>query len=208
MSVDIRGLVELVALSLFCGLLWRAEVEYRGWEGLIWLMYFHASVPIGAALFLAWVARSDAAPRGRRRVALLVVAGGYAALALGFVATTLGVLFTTGPSALPLLGAHPGWIFALAALAIVGVPTGAFLVGRLLGARLPWRALPLSVALAAASGPAGLAILRVLEPGHADAIHVVKTGAAVPFVVLALGAPWVLSLRKPTEDAEAGARVP
>lgn len=192
-SVVFRRLAQLLALAVGCGVLWRAEVEYRGWEGLTWLTYEHLAVPIGAAAFLLWVARSDAAPRGRRRVAFLVVAAGYAALALGLVEWALAVLFVTGPMAFPLLGASPWHVFGPVVVAVLGVPTGAFLVARAFGARLPWRGLPVSLALAVAAGPAGLVVLQVLEPDHADDIHVVKTGAAIPFVVLALGVPWVLA---------------
>ena len=39
-------------------------------------------------------------------------------------------------------------------------------------------------------------LLTWLEPSHSDAIHAVKTGAMVPFVVIAMGLPWVRQVRR------------
>ena len=45
----------LVRVGLLAGGLWRAELEWHGWTGLLWLGYFHLAVPAGAAAFIAWV---------------------------------------------------------------------------------------------------------------------------------------------------------
>ena len=38
---DKPAILSLITLSILAGLLWRLEVEYHGWAGLIWLTYFH-----------------------------------------------------------------------------------------------------------------------------------------------------------------------
>ena len=70
-----------------------------------------------------------------------------------------------------------------------------------------WWSLAISLGLSVAAGPAAVWLLRVVEPAHADDIHAVKTGAAVPFVVFALGVPWAARRigRQPKQIAQSSA---
>ncbi len=193
MKFSLRALAQLAVLCLLGGVLWRVEVEYHGWEGLIWLSYFHWAIPVGVAAFVCWIAFSALAPAGARRVLFILVAAAYAAWSLPLLAMTLNIAFTIGPEWVLLVGVSPWGDYLRPALyAIVAIPAGAFLLARLLGARLPWRMLPVSVVLAALAGPAAIAALAIIDPNHADDIHAVKTGAAVPFVLFALGIPWTV----------------
>lgn len=69
-----RHLVELVLLAFGLAALWRAEVEWHGWAGLTWLGYAHLAVPVGALLFLAWLAQTRIVAEGGRRFGLLGIA--------------------------------------------------------------------------------------------------------------------------------------
>ena len=202
MKPHLPSVAQLLALGLAAGALWRLEVELHGWEGLLWLGYPHLAVPAGAALFLAWVLRSPLAPTGRRRVGFALYAALYAAVALGGLeqALTLAFGFADAEDWAMLAGSPLRTFLFPAVTSILAAPLGAFLLATSLGVRLAWPLLPVSVALAALAGPAAVAALSVLDPNHADGIHAVKTGAAVPFAVWGLGVPWVFrrSPKRPT----------
>lgn len=50
--INVYPLISLLFLAVFLGLLWRIEVEVHGWQGLIWVSYFHVAVPVGFGLSL------------------------------------------------------------------------------------------------------------------------------------------------------------
>jgi hypothetical protein len=190
MWFHLRSLVQLAALSIALAVVWRAEVELHGWDGLIWISYFHWAVPVGVVAFLAWVATSANAPSGRRRWVLLALGCVYAAVVLNWESVVLTTVFYSGAFDIIAGTSSIVWIEAMVLASVFGVPLGAFVLARLCGATLPWWSLVLSLCLSAAAGPAAVWLLRVVDPAHADDIHAVKTGAAVPFVVFALGVPW------------------
>jgi len=35
----------LATIALLIALIWRLEVEFRGWDGLTWIGYFHLAIP-------------------------------------------------------------------------------------------------------------------------------------------------------------------
>jgi hypothetical protein len=186
----VRALAELAALSLICALLWRAEVEWNGWDGLLWVEYFHWALPAGVLLFWGWVVlRAPATPAhpGPRAV-LAVLLPTYAVLVLYNLQS---VLFTAHSR---LFFLFEGSLWQLASFVGVAAlaPAGAYMVGLLCGARLWWPTLPMSWALYLATFPLGIGALLLLEPSRADLVHSVKTGAAVPFAVFAFGLPWAL----------------
>ncbi len=39
--------------AILVALVWRVEVELRGWDGLGWIGYNHLAIPLGGLLFLA-----------------------------------------------------------------------------------------------------------------------------------------------------------
>lgn len=62
-------------------------------------------------------------------------------------------------------------------------------LGAAVGARTTWALRAASLALWAAALPLGVLWLRVTAPEFADALHAIKTGAAIPWLVVALGLP-------------------
>lgn len=193
-----RLLLELLAVAVGCGLLWRLEVELRGWAGTSWAWYWHHAVPLGATAVLAWVGRSDLAPRGWRRLGFLLCAAGVAAISLLFIAVVLTLVHATGPSSMLLPRLSTGAVTTLALMALLLPPAAAFAVARLWGVPLPGWTLFASLLAAALAPSASMQALALLVPRYAgDELHAIKTGCAVPFAVLAIGLPWALTPRRP-----------
>lgn len=182
------ALPALALLSLLAAAGWRAEVEWHGWAGLTWTRYTHWAVPAGVLAFLAWVALFA---RTRRARWGLPAALGLLALPSGF-GVCFVLLSTFGRYGLVGL-AHPrhsvaevlGTVLALWLQPVLLVQG----VGAAFGVRSTWARRAASLLLWLLALPLGSLALRVLEPAHADALHAVKTGAAVPFLLFALGLP-------------------
>jgi len=191
----VRHLVELVLLSFVLAGLWRAEVELHGWEGLIWIRYPHLAVPVGAALFLAWVAQTRIVRSTGRRWGLFGLAVPYAGVTLLAYAECLR--FALGRHFLPSVEA----IYAAmgVALCIMATwPLMAFALGRLTRHRLSWALLLPSTLLVWAHWPIG-------TWWAGDELHAVKTGAAIVPMVIGMGLPWTTRPPRaapPTEAAE------
>lgn len=170
-----RSVAELFALALALTLLWRVELEWHGWHGLIWVGYTHWAVPIGAALFLGWVSRTEMARVHGHRWGLIGLAVPFAVFTLWTQSFALrGALARFGN---PLL-------LGIAAANTLFMAPSAFAIGRLTRHPLPWWTLPVSWFLVA-----GHLFLASVVFGI-DLIHAVKTGWSIPFVVFGLGLPW------------------
>jgi hypothetical protein len=172
------------------GLLWRAEVAWNGWSGLQWMSATHFAVPAGVLVFLGWLARAPVVRATGRRWGLLGFAAPFAAISMVLLDVGLRLMF--GRFGDLLLGS--GLTFAN----LAAMPTFGFGWGKLLGHPLPWWSLPVSVTGVLAAFPLAVGALMVVDPAHADAIHAVKTGMIIPFVVVPLGLPWELA---PSESA-------
>ncbi|MFO0649356.1 MAG: hypothetical protein U0326_24145 [Polyangiales bacterium] len=179
MSRASHGL-SLVAVAVVSGLLWRAEVELHGWAGLAWTGYFHLAVPASVALFLGWVAWWIDAPTRAHRIRAVVALALYAAAAVPATEWSLRIAF----------GCF-GFLWDFWWLALwwwLLAPTT--VAGLLVACRAPpgWRRWLASQALfALAPWLATIAIGVFPQHGHSDLIHAVKSGAIVPFLVVALG---------------------
>jgi len=191
----------LVAISILIALIWRLEVEFRGWDGLTWLGYFHLAIPIGGLLFLGWIclaARSS--PLLSRIVAVVAVWGVATSFVLDYAASAY---FVGGPSAIGfsmMLGPvfdHIHWVAPLIWLAsllvlysgyrrIFRFPSSTWIIGTIL-----W----------VCSWHIGLLAITVLpERGYEDLIHSLKTGWMIPFCVIAVGLPVLYTPQKESEQ--------
>ncbi|MCB9677170.1 MAG: hypothetical protein H6737_18780 [Alphaproteobacteria bacterium] len=191
-----QPLVELVALAALLGVVWRGEVEWHGWDGLRWVGYFHWAVPVGGIAFLAWLASTPVVRAVGRRWGLLGIALPHAVLSIWLTHECLFGMFNRFA-----VGA-PFFLLVLFANAFFA-PVVAWGVGRVLHHPLPAWSLLASVTLSVGTPFLAYAALGVIDPLHADAIHAVKTGMAVPFVVLAFGLPWAVApLPEPYADPD------
>lgn len=194
--------ITLVAISILIALLWRLEVEIRGWDGLNWLDYFHLAIPIGGLLFLGWiclVARSS--PLLSRIVGVAAAWGVAASFVLAFVASAY---FVGGPSAISfsmMLGPvfdHIHWVAPFIWLASLLI----LYSGYRLIFRFPSSMWIIGALLWVCSWHIGLlAITALPERGHDDLIHSLKTGWMIPFCVIAAGLPVLYTSQKESEQS-------
>lgn len=178
-----RPVLQLLVLSVGLGLLWRLEVAWHGWEGLIWIGYVHLAVPVGVVAFLVWLATTPVVRSSPRRWGLLGVATVHAGITVFLTRMLLFELF--GRFAFLAIYALYGLVAQM-----VFAPAVAWGLGRLLGFPLRRWTLPVSILLLAASPWLAMLVLDVLGT-RADGIHTIKSGAIIPFVVFAFGLPWV-----------------
>lgn len=172
----------LVVIALLTAAAWRGEVEWRGWEGVAWVGWFHWAIPLGAVLFAGWLWRYAGAREG------WLLAGGFlliCAVAYHVELRALHIIYARFP---PPPGYVTGALIAAPA-AFVLLPVLTWLLARRLGASLqPGAAAPALVLYLAALPLTVLVLGFVGHPG-ADLLHAIKTGWAIAPLVYALGWP-------------------
>jgi len=181
----------LLSLAIFSGLLWRIEIEIRGWNGIAWVSYDHWAIPAGAAFYLCWVGIfAPVEQRGQRwlLLGLLLILGGIAGAVLGiamplfFVALSASESQTVAPPVVSLLLFPSAWLLIPVVLNFVGrvfvrTPRGRFLASTLLFL-LAW--------------PIAWTLLQAIpQPGPPDALHALKTGFVIPILFTARGIPFL-----------------
>ncbi|MEZ4320718.1 MAG: hypothetical protein R3F61_24770 [Myxococcota bacterium] len=112
-----RPLVDLLLLAALLGAFWRAEVEWHGWHGLIWVQYFHWVVPVGVLAFLAWLGQTPIVVHTGRRWGLLGLAAVHAVVTVVLVHTFLFGIFQR----FSLFRLQ--WLVALCTLGLVAPPS-------------------------------------------------------------------------------------
>jgi hypothetical protein len=182
-------LTSLILVAILCGVLWRAELEWRwGWAGLSWAWQFYWAFLVGAVGFTSWaIAVAQPLKRLRFGCALTVMF----ALTLEVFWTLLG--FTFDRFRLP-----PVWfiVFTIPVLwALVPLMFG--WICRWHGIRLHFGFHLLSSMLFVASWPAAVWLLDVVDHrGGPDLIHALKSGFVIPLLAFSLGFP-LLAARRP-----------
>lgn len=189
--INTYPLFSLLFLAVFSGLLWRIEVELYGWQGLIWVSYFHIAVPVGFGLFLIWsniLLDID----WKKRIALNLAAMVFGLLMYVGLVTSLTVNFAGGPFGFLMLIKTSEWeqnfYRFLIFLLIPMMPIGAYLLLKAFQRNPPIKFLAFAVLGITASIPISVLLLKVFDhKGGADLIHTIKSGALVPFWVFSLG---------------------
>ncbi len=164
----------------------------HGWAGLDWIGYFHWAIPAGAALFLGWLFVSVPARSNVQRSALVLTAAVAGAIWFQVVLFALYYHFNTGPSAfLQMLAVGESTYSQYADVIYTVVPATPLLFAGLLfafGFRPKTVQLILALLVYALACPVSVVILAVLDHrGGADAIHTIKSGIIIPFLVIGLG---------------------
>lgn len=183
--------ISLTLLSLLCGLLWRIEVEFHGWTGLIWLKYFHWAVPVGFGLFLIW-ANGFVGMIANKKVLFNVVAIIFGALVYYSLGISLTYFFSQGPTGFMMLLTTPPWKFNLFRNAfyiiIPLMPAGTFFILSLFGKKVNWRRLILSLVGIIIAVPLSTLLLELVnhKGGH-DYIHSIKSGFLMPLWCFSIG---------------------
>lgn len=193
-------IVSLIATAVLCGLLWRIEVEYRGWAGLLWLSYFHYAIPAGFALFLLW-ANHCIDMKWQQRVFFNLTAAWYGAGVYLALALSLSCTFASGPAALVTLWHKQVWWSYLCAsssfLVMLFLPVGAYLILTAFRKKVRSHFLVFGIAGMLLSVPLSIVLLFLFQhKGGHDTIHAIKSGILIPFWVFSLGL-LILGQRQP-----------
>ena len=191
----------LLITAFLIALVWRIEVELRGWDGLGWIGYTHLAIPLGGLLFLGWVwlaTRSHA--HALKIIGLVAIWGTSAWFVLDYAARAY---FVGGPAAIAFmmtLGAvfdHVHWIspviWGASILALYGGYSVFFRFSPFIWFSGFW--------LWMCSWHLGLIMIPfVPERGYHDLIHSLKTGWMIPFCVVAVGMPVLTLMQKRCEQ--------
>lgn len=188
-------MISLGGLAVLIALLWRAEVELRGWEGLFWIEYWHMAIPLGGLMWLGWIARMNRAHR--QMTEILGVAAIWGILNF-FVLDTAARMYFSPWHALE---------FEMLTDAVISMKTdrGTWKALALAGwfltiiplygwfrffFRFPGWVWPVGICLWSGSWLLGSLVLHMVpDRGHTDLIHALKTGWVIPFCVIAAGLP-------------------
>jgi len=191
--------ISLLVLALSAGIAWRAELEFRsGWASLAWIGYFHWAVPICAFAFLLWVVCVARVRRLFSFASTLLVFAIAAYLAVDFA---FHLYFAAGPSGMGTVAFLGGgdfevgfrrlWILPWAAPLLWALPPLVFCaICCCFGVPITIRAALASAALFVLSWPFSIFVRSFFEQrGSPDAIHALKSGFVVPFLIISLGIP-------------------
>lgn len=181
----------LIVLALLVGGLWRAEIEYHGWGGLVWLSYFHWAMPVGIGLILIWV-NLLIFEVWWRRILLSVLGFIYAIIVAGILAAVLTPILATGPAAMFVSRPETPWekivSYGIVGLEMAVIPVGATTVIAFFGYEpLPKRLIYSSLGMLL-SIPASMFVLHIVRHvGGDDFIHCIKSGVLWVFWTFSLG---------------------
>ena len=200
-----KGIPVLVAAGFIAAIVWRLELEFHGWEGLKWLGYFHWAIPVGVLLFLSWLFIYCPITSPVKRFLLVCVTGCVAVVWFLVVEFSLYYYFNAGPSAFIRLladGEIQYRIYMNLIYAVIPLTPLVFAsVLRLFGLKLKVRRLFAAVLIYILACPISIIILAVLQhQGGADAIHTIKSGVIIPFLIAGLGILVPKEIEGPTNQ--------
>ncbi len=194
-----KRLITLLAVAFGVFVIWRVEVEIRGWNGLEWIRYFHVAIPFGLALFLGWL-RFWGLPVTPSKNKILLATSGWLILGGLVLEHFVTLFFITGPNAMMFLLVYGETFFNYRVwhcpLVWVLFPMGLYLTLSRYLILERWSIL-VGVLIWFFSWHLGLLMITVLpEKGSSDLIHSLKTGWMIPFCVFGLGFPFFNSKTK------------
>lgn len=183
--------VSLSTLSLLCGFLWRLEVELYGWEGLIWLSYFHQAILLGFLLFMWWT-NALVQLSQKKQIYFNLAVFMYGIMMYIALKISLTYLFAMGPFALLLYTQTPSWLLHLFYYAVFFliplIPAGTYWILKIFGQKVSLIYLFFAMAGMFFSIPLSVWVLELVQhKGGADYIHAIKSGVLVPFWMFSIG---------------------
>ena len=194
-----NGYISLIIFSIVTSLAWRLEVEFHGWEGLIWLSYFHLAIPFSFFLFILWINLFFDLPNLEERLIINSLLIFWIVIAFISITASLESLFAAGPSAIFYLTLSDSKMRLLNFVRYFFTPL--FPIISLLSLRLiniKVRVLPmfLSLLIYLLSFPLAVLLLQIFShKGEIDLLHAVKSGVVFPFLFFSLGLPLIYSFR-------------
>lgn len=196
---NIIAWISLVVIA-FCSMwLWRIESAEHGWEGLIWVTYTHYAAFIAMSVCLIWANLLLQLPTWRR-VTFNILSVGYIVFTYyafaNLHAMAYSRYFGMGPLVY-LFVTSPIWIYPLWTAGII-------LLLRIVGYNVRWvyfLAANVIIGIGFWTAPYLIDLLDLHR--YTDHIHIIKTGAAIPSVVLSAGLLFIYAKkRKPMPPAQ------
>lgn len=188
-------IISLLFFALLSGIIWRIEVEYHGWKGLIWLSYYHLAIPSALVLFLIW-SNISIQLKLPQRIGLNLTAIVLAVAVTILLEQSFRRTFFFGPSALLyIISDDPLKFLAHADYFIVGLlPVSMALISRIFGIVCKPVFVVISTVVMAVSPDVTVILLDVFkDKGNPDYIHAIKSGYLMAFWFLALGLVFIRS---------------
>ncbi|MBI1183217.1 hypothetical protein GC194_03015 [bacterium] len=204
MKIKKHQILSLLMVSLLCGIIWRLEIEYHGWTGLIWTTYFHIAIPIGFGLFLLWMNQMITL-KPLKRLTLNIFSIILGVFTYFVLKHSLGYNYINGPAAmLSLFETDYLKINAVRSLVLIVPPLLPILAFKLLkvhGVNVRKRNLVLCEISLFVSLPFSMLILFVTgHKGGYDELHALKSGILIPFIVFTFGL-LIVDVNKRRPDA-------
>lgn len=188
-------ILTLALTAILIGVIWRLEIEYYGWEGLIWVTYFHYAVPLGLLIFIIW-ANLNLTLTINKRIWLNVIGLIFGVVSFYFIESSLSLTFVGGPSALFLMSLPTWKLYTLVFAHLVLIPflaIGSFILLKLFKQPVSWLKLAIAIVVMVIAVPCSIWILELMEhKGSHDIIHTLKSGMVIPFIVFAVGLVFMM----------------
>jgi len=192
-----RAFSFLILFSLLTFAVWRFEVEFHGWRGLIWLTYFHISIPISLSLFILWTNIFFKFQNHKRRLTINLLLFFWVVVGYFLFVNSLQSTFISGPSAIfyyfqseSIRNINKFFSFIILPL----FPTISILSLRFLNIKTPSFQIFFSQFIFLLAFPFSVFLLEISShKGSPDFIHAVKSGLVFPFLFFSLGLPLIYS---------------
>jgi len=197
-----KAMFSLILIGLIAGVLWRLEVEWHGWEGLVWTTYFHWAYPAGVLLFVAWLSAFCGVAGLKFRIAFILILFFYFAAVYPIVENSAKELFYRNI----FMGSPSWWDRRFSIFIIFPLVFWIFLcIARIFKAPMSLKGSILSFGLYLLSFPIAELLLALFHHrGGADTLHAIKSGFVIPLMVLSFGFPFVLGAAKKSIKAPLG----
>jgi hypothetical protein len=201
----IKNYIFLIIISISTGVIWRMEIEWHGWHGLIWLRYFHYAIPVNFLIVLVWI--NFYLPINlSKRILLNLTAIIYTTLTYYIILFIIEYTMTPGPLGLMYYLSTPKWIFNILLIVpfiiLGGFPVGIYLILRLFKLRSKNIYLILSIIGYLISFPIAIFLLDVFDhKGAVNDIHAIKSGLVFPFLVFSTGI-LILGIKTKNRDSD------
>ncbi len=175
------ALSTLMFCAVFAGIVWRIEVNTKGWDGTYWASYYHLAGPAACLIFLAWINLSIKMS-SRQRIMINVIGSCLLAIVLWFTETAFRQLYG--------LMYGPRFPFELVGLLafLLFFPTALGFTLRIANYRVFWPLMIVSTGLLCTSPFIGIELIEIFDNDiRADEIHTIKSGWLLGIWFFAIG---------------------
>lgn len=174
----------LICIAIASGVFWRLEIEYFGWEGLIWITYFPKTIFLGTLLYGLFLTSDVRLTINERIIHIIFICLIGAAIVYLF-RITMGMLY------------NRFWFYSsivrilLLSLSIVIFLSPSFITYwhlKIIKLNPQKKYLILSIGLMIFSIFISCYLLDLINhKGGADEIHAFKSGIIIPFLMVSIG---------------------